>query len=276
MWNDDLLTKLLEIARKAGSEILTVYAQDGEIDFTFKEDNSPITEADRRANSVITKQLEGLTKETPILSEESDQIASKTRLSWANYWLVDPLDGTKEFINRNGEFTVNIARVRNGVPDIGIVHVPVTGVTYLGKLGTGAWKVDSDGSTTPIKTSKLGGDDSIVRVVTSRSHRGQFLDKIVEAFSAKFDSVEVSSMGSSLKLCLLAEGKADIYPRLAPTCEWDTGAAHAVLLAAGGDIFDTSFQMLRYNQRLELLNPNFIALGDTDYAWEEMLSSVLP
>lgn len=275
MWNDDLLSKLLEIARKAGSEILAVYAQNGKIDVTYKEDNSPLTEADRRANFVITEQLEKLTQETPILSEESDQIPSDTRLSWSDYWLIDPLDGTKEFVNRNGEFTVNIAHVRNGVPDIGIVHVPVTGTTYLGKVGMGAWKVNYDGSATMINTAKLSADASIARVVTSRSHRGQLLDRVIKMISAKFDNIELVSMGSSLKLCLLAEGKADIYPRLAPTCEWDTGAAHAVLLAAGGEIFDTSFQVLRYNQRPELLNPNFIALADKNYGWEEILFPIL-
>ena len=275
MWNDDLLIKLLEITRKAGSEILAVYAQNGKIDVTYKEDNSPLTEADRRANFVITEQLKKLTQEIPILSEESDRIPSDTRLSWSNYWLVDPLDGTKEFVSRNGEFTVNIAHVRNGVPDIGIVHVPVTGTTYLGKLGMGAWKVNYDGSATPINTAKLSADTSIARVVISRNHRGQLLDRIIKMISAKFDNIEVVSMGSSLKLCLLAEGKADIYPRFAPTCEWDTGAAHAILLAAGGEIFDTSFQVLRYNQRPELLNPNFIALADKNYDWKEILFPIL-
>ena len=268
-----IITNLVEISISAGKEIMNIYSSS--INYSIKNDGSPLTLADTKSHNFIVDSLKKIDHAIPIISEEGKKIPFNDRSNWSHFWLIDPLDGTKEFINRNGEFTVNIARIQNGVPEIGVVHVPVTGVTYIGNLGKGAWKVDSDGSSTPIKISKLDVDHSIVRVVTSRSHRGYVLDQIVKAFSAKFDSVDVSRIGSSLKLCLLAEGKADIYPRLAPTCEWDTGAAHAVLLAAGGEIFDTSFQVLRYNQTPELLNPNFIALADKDYAWKEMLLPVL-
>ena len=273
IWSDTQLTKLLTIARSAGSEILEIYAREREVDVTYKEDDSPLTEADRRSNFVIVEELKEWTPGIPILSEEIETIPSfNMRSSWVNYWLIDPLDGTKEFISRNGEFTVNIAHIRNGVPDLGVVHVPVTGATYLGKLGVGAWKVDGNDSVAAIKVSKCPERADVARVIASRSHRDRLVDQAIQAIGAKFGKVEVVSMGSSLKICLLAEGEADIYPRFAPTCEWDTGAAHAILLAAGGDIFDTSFQSLRYNGKSDLINPHFIAIADKAYGWQELLA----
>ena len=272
-WSDAQLSRLLTIARSAGSEILDVYAREREFDVTYKRDDSPLTEADQRSNFAIVEELKDWTPEIPVLSEETEKIPPfKTRSSWLNYWLVDPLDGTKEFISRNGEFTVNIAHIRNGVPDMGVVHVPVTGATYLGKLGVGAWKVDGNDSVAAIKVSKCPERADVARVIASRSHRDRLVDQAIQAIGAKFGKVEVVSMGSSLKICLLAEGEADIYPRFAPTCEWDTGAAHAILLAAGGDIFDTSFQSLRYNGKSDLINPHFIAIADKAYGWQELLA----
>ena len=276
IWSDTQLTKLLTIARSAGSEILEIYTREREFDVTYKKDDSPLTEADRRSNFAIVEELKEWTPGIPILSEEIETIPSfKMRSSWMNYWLIDPLDGTKEFISRNGEFTVNIAHISNGVPDLGVVHVPVTGTTYLGKLGVGAWKVDGNDAVTAIKVSKCPERDGVARVIASRSHRDQLVDEVIQAVGAKFDKVEVVSMGSSLKICLLAEGEADIYPRFAPTCVWDTGAAHAVLLAAGGEIFDTSFKSLRYNCKSKLINPHFIAIADSAYGWEEVLTPIM-
>ena len=271
MLNDNQLDTLLRIAKTAGNAILSVYQRAGDIDVTIKDDNSPLTEADRDAHEIIIAELKEFTPSIPILSEESDGTSVDERLSWSRYWLVDPLDGTKEFIKRNGEFTVNIALINNGAPELGIVHVPVTNISYLGKTGVGAWKVAATGEADAISIANFALNQGQVRVVASRSHRGDLLDQLINTLEAKLGEAEVVSMGSSLKICLLAEGKADIYPRLAPTSEWDTAAAHAVLAAAGGDIVDTEFQALRYNQKESMLNPHFIAISDISYDWQSVL-----
>jgi len=269
--NDNQLDTLLRIAKTAGNAILSVYQRAGDIDVTIKDDNSPLTEADRDAHEIIIAELKEFTPSIPILSEESDGTSVDERLSWSRYWLVDPLDGTKEFIKRNGEFTVNIALINNGAPELGIVHVPVTNISYLGKTGVGAWKVAATGEADAISIANFALNQGQVRVVASRSHRGDLLDQLINTMEAELGKAEVVSMGSSLKICLLAEGKADIYPRLAPTSEWDTAAAHAVLAAAGGDIVDTEFQALRYNQKESLLNPHFIAISDISFDWQATL-----
>ena len=271
MWNDNQLDTLLRIAKTAGNAILSVYQRAGDIDVTIKDDNSPLTEADRDAHEIIIAELKEFTPSIPILSEESDGTSVDERLSWSRYWLVDPLDGTKEFIKRNGEFTVNIALINKGAPELGIVHVPVTNISYLGKTGVGAWKVAATGEADAISTTNFDLNPGQVRIVASRSHRGDLLDQLINTMEAELGKAEVVSMGSSLKICLLAEGKADIYPRLAPTSEWDTAAAHAVLAAAGGDIVDTEFQALRYNQKESMLNPHFIAISDISYDWQSLL-----
>ncbi|MBL4821629.1 MAG: 3'(2'),5'-bisphosphate nucleotidase CysQ, partial [Gammaproteobacteria bacterium] len=263
MLNDELVDAATGIAIAAGKEILDVYQRPGEMDVTIKADNSPLTEADQRAHNVIVAELAKLTPEIPILSEESGHIGVAERRAWVRYWLVDPLDGTKEFIKRNGEFTVNIALIDQGRPVMGIVHVPVSGETYRGLVGSGASKQDANGINNSITCKKIEQEQSALKVVSSRSHRGKELDGILGALQQKFPDMELVSMGSSLKICLVAEGKADLYPRLAPTCEWDTASAHAVLAAAGGIIVNTHFQELLYNQKDELLNPFFIAIGDS-------------
>ena len=271
MWNDNQLDTLLRIAKTAGNAILSVYRRAGDIDVTIKDDNSPLTEADRDAHEIIIAELKRFTPSIPILSEESDGTSVDERLSWSRYWLVDPLDGTKEFIKRNGEFTVNIALINNGAPELGIVHVPVTNISYLGKTGVGAWKVAATGEADVISITNFDLNPGQVRIVASRSHSGDLLDQLINTMEAELGKAEVVSMWSSLKSCLLAEGKADIYPRLAPTSEWDTAAAHAVLAAAGGDIVDTEFQALRYNQKESMLNPHFIAISDISYDWQSLL-----
>lgn len=267
---DKQLQAIKDIAIAAGQEILDVYNSQKQPDVTVKADNSPLTDADRRAHRLIVKRLAEYDPETPVLSEESDSVNTEKRLSWRRFWLVDPLDGTKEFVKRNGEFTVNIALIENGTASLGVVHVPVTGDSYLGRRDAGAWKLSCDGQLSTIRADSLDSSHAI-RVVASRSHRGELLDGLIRALEARFGSVEVVSMGSSLKICLLAEGKADIYPRLAPTSEWDTAAAHAVLLAAGGEITDTAFRPLQYNQKADILNPHFIGLADPTYPWSELL-----
>ncbi|MBT3530330.1 MAG: 3'(2'),5'-bisphosphate nucleotidase CysQ [Gammaproteobacteria bacterium] len=272
--NDEQLESLLDIAAAAGREILTVYNQSEAIEVEKKADDSPITLADRNAHKLIEARLQEWTPEIPVFSEESDTIEPSVRKSWDKYWLVDPLDGTKEFVKRNGEFTVNIALIENGVATAGVVHVPVSGITYLGRVGLAAYKIEK-ARCTKISVSNLD-QNAAVRIVASRSHKGESLEKLIRHIEHKLGEVEVVSMGSSLKMCLIAEGKADIYPRLAPTSEWDTAAAHAVVSAAGGRIVDTGFKDLRYNQKELLLNPNFIALGDSAYPWQSLLSASLP
>lgn len=274
MSTEQELLRLNEIAVAAGAEILDVYNSADQPDVTLKDDNSPLTDADRRAHRLIVSRLQALDPGTPVLSEESEAIAAEQRLAWRRYWLVDPLDGTKEFVSRNGEFTVNIALIQNGIATQGVVHVPVSGYSYVGKLAAGAWKIGPDNSAEPLGVARVAPGRPL-RVVASRRHRGEKLEALLAVLESHAGNIEVLSMGSSLKICLLAEGKADIYPRLAPTCEWDTAAAHAVLAAAGGEIVDTRFQPLRYNHKAELLNPHFLALADTAYPWDEILAALL-
>jgi 3'(2'), 5'-bisphosphate nucleotidase len=269
------LRQMQQIACSAGKEILSIYEDSRSIDVMVKADNSPLTEADRRAHNVIVEQLAALPWKYPILSEESDAVSFQQRRSWETYWLVDPLDGTKEFISRNGEFTVNIALVDNGIARAGVVHVPVSGVSYIGELGLGAWKLAGDEPPRPLIPTSLDPKSQHLRIIASRNHRGPNIDRIISALEQDFAAVEVVSMGSSLKFCLLAAGEADIYPRLAPTSEWDTAAAHAVLRAAGGDVVTTQFVPLRYNQKAELLNPHFIAVADASFDWRAKLAPVL-
>ena len=274
MSKENELGALLRIAAAAGKEIISVYESTDDIEVEVKADNSPLTEADKRAHQLIEAELEKLFPSIPILSEESKTVLTERRMGWSRFWIVDPLDGTKEFINRNGEFTVNIALIKNGTPELGIVHVPLTGINYVGKLGAGAWKVGTAGEFKKIAPSKFNKGERNIRAVASRSHRGKLIDKLIETIESKLGRVDMVNMGSSLKICLLAEGEADIYPRLAPTSEWDTAAAHAVLKAAGGEIYDTSFEILRYNQKETLLNPYFIAVADTHFNWSSVLLPV--
>jgi 3'(2'), 5'-bisphosphate nucleotidase len=268
-----LLNSVNEIAIAAGREILDVYNSAQAIEVSTKSDDSPLTDADRRAHLLIVDRLSSLTPDIPLLSEESDAIDYGLRKAWQRYWLIDPLDGTKEFINRNGEFTVNIALIENGQSVAGVVHVPVTGVSYFGGTRIGAWKQDTNQSGSEAKpiSSRPMQDHSDVRIVASRRHLGEQLEALVGKIENHFGKATLLSMGSSLKMCLLAEGSADIYPRMAPTCEWDTAAAHGILCAAGGEIVDLQFRPLRYNSKPELLNPFFIALADRAYPWQQLL-----
>lgn len=270
-----LMQAVCNIAVAAGKAILEIYAQSETPVVTLKADDSPITEADRRAHALIVEQLGALTPDMPVLSEESAASAFSKRKTWTNYWLVDPLDGTKEFIKRNGEFTVNIAHIENGQAVMGVVHVPVSGTTYCGSLVTGAFVQQEGADRVAIHTSRMAADSRSVRVMASRSHRDAALEKLLEQLRHQFEVVDEVSMGSSLKICQMAEGKADLYPRLAPTSEWDTAAAHAILTAAGGDIVNTKFEPLRYNTRDSLLNPYFLALADIGYDWPAVLKAGL-
>ena len=257
------VTEIVAIAREAGRAILDVYERDFAV--AEKGDRSPLTEADLASHHVIRQRLERLTPDIPVLSEESAEVPFAERARWQRYWLVDPLDGTKEFVKRNGEFTVNVALIQGQAPVMGVVHVPVTGVTYFGEHHHGAFRQEGDSPPRPIHVTATLGDTP--RVVGSRSHAGEGLQR----FLANLGDYELVSMGSSLKLCLVAEGKADVYPRLGPTSEWDTAAAQAVVEAAGGRVTDTQMTILRYNTKESVLNPEFFAFGDISEDWSRFL-----
>ncbi|MDO6746938.1 3'(2'),5'-bisphosphate nucleotidase CysQ [Gilvimarinus sp. 1_MG-2023] len=245
--------QVITIAQAAGDKIMEVYQRDFAIE--QKADQSPLTEADLAAHSLIEKGLQELGEVLPVLSEESGDITWAERQQWSEYWLVDPLDGTKEFIKKNDEFTVNIAHIVNGAPVWGVVVAPALGVTYHG--GTA---VENSYKRSPndieMQVAELPSGTADWCIVGSRSHQS---DAFVE-FVSRFQTPSITSMGSSLKICLVAEGKAHLYPRLGPTSEWDTGAAHAVLLGAGGKVVDLdSNQPLLYNQEENILNPYFLA-----------------
>jgi 3'(2'), 5'-bisphosphate nucleotidase len=255
-----LLDVACEIARSAGRAILDVY---GRADFAVarKSDDSPLTEADQVAHRIITRELAELDDGIPILSEESLPAEHATRRSWPRYWLVDPLDGTKEFLKRNGEFTVNIALVDGHRAVLGAVHAPVLDRLYSGLVGLGAWRSDAGGAPQPIAVRLSAATP--LRVVGSRSHATPEL----AAYLAGLPAHEITDMGSSLKICLVAEGAADVYPRLGPTSEWDTAAAQAILESAGGRMIDLAGRPLRYNSKDDLLNPYFLAFGDQRRDW---------
>ena len=254
-----LLEPVCLLARAAGAAIMEVYQQ-ADFGVVSKEDDSPLTRADIAAHHIISEGLARLTPDWPLLSEEAADIPWDTRRQWQRYWLVDPLDGTKEFIKRNGEFTVNIALIENGVPVLGVVYAPVLDWLYAGARGVGATKQTAEGAQ-HIQVVPVQVGQGTLRVVASRTHRGDAMDAWLVDAGRQFASVETVSMGSSLKICLVAEGRADVYPRLAPTSEWDTAAAQAVLEASGGGLVDLLGKELRYGRKAELLNPHFLALG---------------
>jgi 3'(2'), 5'-bisphosphate nucleotidase len=265
--NDELaglLEPVVELALLAGNKILDVYNSE-EFSIQEKDDKSPLTAADLASHHAIVDGLTALTADIPVLSEESASLPFSERSSWQRYWLVDPLDGTREFIKRNGEFTVNIALIDAGVPVLSVVHVPVSGVSYLACKGQGAFKQEPGSERRAIAVRKLG--DGPVMVVGSRSHRGDSLISFLE----KLGEHDMVGMGSSLKLCLVAEGAADLYPRLGPTSEWDTAAAQCVVEQAGGFVTDTDMKPLRYNTKDSLLNPFFLVFGDDSRDWSRYL-----
>ncbi len=268
---DELLQGMAKITRDAGDAILEVYSRE-DFDVDMKSDDSPLTAADLAAHKIIVAGLQALAPEIPVLSEESGGIGWQERRQWSRYFLVDPLDGTKEFIQRNGEFTVNIALIDGHKPVLGAVYVPVTGVLYLGNVETNHATVERDGISQEMQTRPMADKELVV--VGSRRHGSGTMATMMEFLQQHFN-VEIESVGSSLKFCMLAEGKADLYPRLAPTSEWDTGAAQAVLEAAGGAVVNTSFAPLDYNNKEDILNPFFIAYADSQYPWQDKLQAVL-
>ena len=266
--SETLINDVIELAVEAGHRIMEIY--DTDFDVEHKSDDSPLTAADMAAHNTIGAGLSKLTPEIPILSEESAKIPFSERSQWQRYWLVDPLDGTREFVKRNGEFTVNIALIDNHESVLGVIYTPVTGATYYAARGVGAYKMtvgESGNNTKAVKIhSRAKTADSTI-IAGSRSHRGDSL----EAFLKRIGEYDIISMGSSLKSCLVAEGAADIYPRLGPTSEWDTAAAQCVVEEAGGCIIKTDGETLRYNTKDSLLNPHFLVIGDPEFDWRRFL-----
>ena len=309
---DTALDTAIALSIEAGQAIMAIYAQDFSV--IKKDDLSPLTEADMAAHYIIVAGLEKLTPDLPVLSEESIPIPYDIRATWHRYWLVDPLDGTREFVKRNGEFTVNIALIENHKPILGVVYVPVTGVCYYARQGQGAYKQEVGNAaitlgilppttlvhpctavapgilppttlvhpctavapgvlppTTlvhPCTAQKIhvrawNGEQLIV--AGSQSHRSDDFD----SFLANIGDHHVISMGSSLKSCLVAEGKVHIYPRLGLTSEWDTAAAQCIVEEAGGQLTDTALRPLRYNTKESLLNPSFLVFGDARHDWSK-------
>ena len=253
---------LLTLAERAGDAIMKIY--EGAIEVEHKDDNSPLTQADLAANKVIMAGLSSLTPDIPVLSEEGGIPEYAVRQGWHAYWLVDPLDGTKEFIKRNGEFTVNIALIENGKAIRSVVLAPALGTAYWGSKN-GAFKRDENGQIEQIRCRALPQSDW--KVLVSRSHRAPEVDALL----SKIPPHEPVSAGSSLKFCLIAEGSADFYPRLGLTSEWDTAAGQCVLEAAGGAVIKTDGKALLYNTKEELLNPHFLAVSTAKYDWISLL-----
>ncbi|MBK1693013.1 3'(2'),5'-bisphosphate nucleotidase CysQ [Ectothiorhodospira mobilis] len=263
---DPLLIHARRIAREAGARILDIYGEDFQV--AEKDDRTPLTEADMAAHRHIVQGLRDLEPELPILSEESDGIPFSERTQWTTYWLVDPLDGTREFIKRNGEFTVNIALIHEHEPVLGVVLAPVLDLLYSAARGRGAWRHQPARETgQPIHVHR---DERRPVIAGSRSHGTDRL----QAFLERIGPHELISMGSSLKFCLVAEGRADLYPRLGPTSEWDTAAAHCVVNEAGGAVTDTALRPLRYNTKESLRNPEFLVMADPQRDWGRYLKDL--
>ena len=254
-----LINPVVSLAVEAGQAILEVYASD--FDVQAKDDQSPLTQADLASNNVIVAGLNRLTPDLPLISEESGLPEFAQRSQWDRYWLIDPLDGTREFVKRNGEFTVNIALIEGHRPVFGVVHVPVRGTTYSGCKGVGAEIRANGAEPRPIGVATASAKP--VRVVGSRSHQGASLDRFLQ----NLGEFEMHPTGSSLKFCLIAEGAADVYPRLGPTSEWDTAAAQAVVEQAGGVVVELDGRPLSYNRKADILNPHFLVAGPMDHDW---------
>ena len=257
-----LMPEVISLAHEAGKLILEVYQSSYSVQ--LKDDRTPLTEADLRSEQLLLAGLGRIARDIPVLSEESGRVPWAERRTWSRLWVVDPLDGTREFIGRNGEFTVNVALVQGGRVELGVVHAPALARSYYACAGAGAFRSDRGEPGRPIRVAKRTGP---VRVVGSRSHRGDSLD----AFLARIGPHEFVEVGSSLKLCLVAEGAADVYPRLGTTCEWDTAAGQCVLEQAGGQVLTLDGRPLVYNAREQVENPHFVGCAEAGSEWLALL-----
>lgn len=267
------LQQVVDIARTAGDEILDVYR--GQFAVDTKSDGSPVTAADHRAHRLIENALRDLDPKIPLLSEESAAADIAARHKWRRFWLVDPLDGTREFIKRSGQFTVNIALIEADRAVLGVVHSPVDAVSYFAERGGSAYKSAANINDPPRKISIKKFDRRKVVMVASRSHSSPAVETYRARLAKQVGEVSVTGMGSSLKICLVAEGRADIYPRLGPTFEWDTAAAHCVLDMAGGHLVSVASAPLKYNKS-DLRNPWFLAAADRTFDWTALADDLRP
>jgi 3'(2'), 5'-bisphosphate nucleotidase len=254
------------LAEEAGALILAHYEKPSPVD--YKADDSPLTVADHASHAHLVDRLGALTPDVPVLSEEHDPGDYAARQGWYRFWLVDPLDGTKEFVKKTGEFTVNVALIEGDAPVLGVVHVPVKGVTYFAAEGGGAFK--QEGAAAPVPISARACDPRKLTVVASRDHAGPEVAAILRKMEEEGVEVASASMGSSLKFCLVAEGKADLYPRTVPTFEWDTAAAQCVVEQAGGRLTTLDGERLRYN-KADIRNPSVMTAGDAGLDWKRYL-----
>ncbi|MBT9265550.1 3'(2'),5'-bisphosphate nucleotidase CysQ [Pseudomonas sp. MG-9] len=263
-----LMAPVVELALQAGEAILPFWRAGVEV--TAKSDDSPVTAADMAAHHVIVAGLTALDSSIPILSEEDANIPQSVRAGWQRWWLVDPLDGTKEFISGSEEFTVNIALIENGRVVFGVVSMPTNGRFYVGGAGLGAWRGDKDGTPVAIQVRDVPALGEAFTVVASRRHSSPEQERLLAGLSASLGELQLANIGSSLKFCLLAEGAADCYPRLAPTSQWDTAAAQGVLEGAGGEVVDLQGEAFCYPARESLRNEFFLALP-AKAAWRSRL-----
>ncbi|EJG1728633.1 3'(2'),5'-bisphosphate nucleotidase CysQ [Vibrio parahaemolyticus] len=262
-----LLPQVIEIARSAGQMILDIYEKKQYEAYT-KSDETPVTSADIAAHKLITERLSELTPDIPVLSEEAADISLEQRAQWQRYWLVDPLDGTQEFIARSGDFATIIALIDNNKPSMGVVYGPVSGVTYYAYSGKGAWKIPDMSESVKIHTHKHEQAGQNIAIAISRR---QDINRITSRMSSAWNYDLIPLGSAALKACLVAEGAVDCYLRLGPTGEWDTAATQCIVEEAGGRILSTHLEPLSYNERETLENPNFIVLGDTDLPWDDIL-----
>ncbi|MWV15124.1 3'(2'),5'-bisphosphate nucleotidase CysQ [Pseudomonas sp. L-22-4S-12] len=260
------LPAVIALVQRAGQAILPHWRND--VAVTEKADASPVTAADLAAHHVLADGLLALAPQVPVLSEEDSEIAFTERAAWQRWWLVDPLDGTKEFISGSEEFTVNVALIERGRVVFGVVGIPATGRCYYGGAGLGAWRAEAGGE--PAAISVRVAPAEAFTVVASKRHSSPAQERLLEGLSERFGDLQLASVGSSLKFCLLAEGSADCYPRLAPTSQWDTAAAQGVLEGAGGEVLDLKGAALTYEARESYLNPSFLSLPQAA-AWRAEL-----
>ncbi|MBA2655281.1 MAG: 3'(2'),5'-bisphosphate nucleotidase CysQ [Gammaproteobacteria bacterium] len=256
--DERLVGEVIRIAKMAGQELLDIYNAQSPLDIRTKQDNSPVTLADLRAHDIILKNLSLLTPEVPLLSEEDPDFSFDIRKTWSQYWLVDPLDGTREFIERSGQFTVNIALIENSVPVLGVIFVPLKNLLYFAAKGLGSFKAEGEGEAIALSIREWHPGDEIVLVATRRE-----LHEELQGLLLAQGNLKLTYRSSSLKFCMIAEGLGDIYLRKARIHEWDTGAGQCIVEQASGVVLDLNWEALRYNTRSHLLNPPFIAVGDS-------------
>ncbi|MEN9916286.1 MAG: 3(2) 5-bisphosphate nucleotidase [Pseudomonadota bacterium] len=263
---NSLLNDIVFLAKKAGNQVLKIYQSDFTVG--YKNDKSPITVADLASHECICQGLRHITPDLPIISEESDPISFQKRRSWEKYWLVDPLDGTKEFLEKNGEFTINIALIEQHKPHLSVIFVPSMNICYFAQRGVGAYKQIGEAQPEPM-LSRVWKEGQPITALISRRHGNAELKK----FLAQFSNLNLLYCGSALKFCWVAEGLADIYPRFSPTFEWDTAAGHCILNESGGLVINNTGRELQYNRSSSLQIADFLAVADKRHHWLHYLKS---